>query len=248
MKELKPKAQVKPKTEKNWLRENWVRVIVHIGSFGPLLWLIWRYYKHDLGVDPITTLNNVTGRTAMILLLLCLSATPLYIVFNFRAGLKARRALGLYAFMYASFHFINFIALDYAFDLQFILQDGIPKKPYILVGLTSLILLSALAITSTKGWMRRMKKNWTRLHWLIYPIGILVIIHFLWQAKAAEVFEPYVYGSILALLLIIRFPPVRMRIVDWRMRLTKSRMPTKRPLHQGERPGVAVTAPQKEIV
>lgn len=246
MKDLKPKA--KPKTQKNWLRENWLRVIVHIGSFGPLVWLIWRYFKHDLGVDPITTLNNVTGRTAMLLLLLCLSATPLYIVFNFRPGLKVRRALGLYAFMYASFHFINFIALDYAFDIPFIFQDGIPKKPYILVGFTALTILLLLAITSTKGWMRRLKINWTRLHWLIYPAGILVIIHFLWRTKPAEVFEPYVYGFILALLLIIRLPPVRMRIVDWRMRMTGTRMPTKRPLHPGERGTVPIPTTQKEIV
>src|SRR6266496_1972476 len=99
MKDLKPKA--KPKAEKNWLRENWLRVVVHIGVWGPFLWLVLRYFRHDLGVDPVTTLNNVTGKTALILLLLCLSATPLYIVFNFRPGLKVRRALGLYAFMYA---------------------------------------------------------------------------------------------------------------------------------------------------
>jgi sulfoxide reductase heme-binding subunit YedZ len=209
--------------KKNWLRENWLRVLVHIGVWGPLVWLGWRALNNDLGVDPVTTLNNVTGRTAMILLLLCLSATPLYVVFNFRAGIKVRRALGLYAFMYAGFHFINFIALDYAFDVPFILQDGIPTKPYILVGFTALLLLVALGITSTKGWMKRLKKNWTRLHWLIYPTGILVIIHFLWQAKAAEVFEPYVYASILALLLILRVPPVRRSIIEFRTRLTRNK-------------------------
>lgn len=205
-------------SEKNWLRENWLRVITHVGAWLPLLWLVWRYFNDDLGTDPVTTINNVTGRTAMILLLLCLSATPLYIVFNFREGIKVRRALGVYAFMYASFHFLNFVGLDYGFDLGFILEDGIPTKPYILVGLTALIILTALAITSTKGWKRRLKKNWTRLHWLIYPIGILVITHFLWQAKAAERFEPLIYATILAVLLLVRVPPLRHRIIAWRTR------------------------------
>lgn len=212
-------TSVKRTNDKHWLGENWLRVVVHIGVWGPLVWLIWRWMHHQLGVDPVTTLNNVTGRTAMILLLLCLAVSPLCIVFNFRQGLKVRRALGLYAFMYAALHFVNFIALDYAFDLQYILQDGIPKKPYILVGLTALIVLAALALTSTRGWMRRLKKNWTRLHWLIYPAGILVIVHFLWQAKAAEVYEPYAYASVLALLLLVRVPPIRHSIITWRTRI-----------------------------
>lgn len=223
---MKNELKQKKMLEKNWQRENWLRVITHVGAWLPLLWLVWRYFNDDLGTDPVTTINNVTGRTAMILLLLCLSATPLYIVFNFREGIKVRRALGVYAFMYASFHFLNFVGLDYGFDLGFILEDGIPTKPYILVGLTALIILTALAITSTKGWKRRLKKNWTRLHWLIYPIGILVITHFLWQAKAAERFEPLIYATILAVLLLVRVPPLRHRIIAWR-----TRPPT---IHPGE--------------
>ncbi len=225
---------------KNWLRENWLRVLVHIGVWGPLLWLVWRTLNNDLGVDPVVTLNNVTGRTAMILLLLCLSATPLYIVFNFRAGIKVRRALGLYAFMYAGLHFINFIALDYAFDIPFIFEDGIPTKPYILVGLAALLLLVALAVTSTKGWMKRLKKNWTRLHWLIYPIGILVITHFFWQAKAAEKFEPLVYGAVLSVLLLVRVPPLRHGIIALRTRLTRGKK-------TAARPNVLMPQAQKEI-
>ena len=234
------KPTPKERTWSEWLRENWLRVVVHVGVWLPLLWLVWRYMRHELGVDPVVTLNNVTGRMAMILLLLCLAATPLYIVFNFRQGIKVRRALGLYAFMYAGLHFINFIALDYAFDLNFILGDGIPKKPYILVGFTALVLLVALAITSTKGWMRRLKKNWSRLHWLIYPIGVLVIVHFLWQAKAAEQFEPLVYGTILTVLLLVRLPPIRRRIIETRQRLTGKTKPQSKKVP-------AAVAVQKEI-
>lgn len=233
-------AKRKRRTHGMWLRENWLRVIVHVGAWLPLLWLVWRYLNDDLGADPVTTLNNVTGRTAMILLLLCLAATPVYIVTGFSKVIQVRRALGLYAFMYAGLHFFNFIALDYAFDLNFILADGIPKKPYILVGLTALILLLALALTSTKGWMRRLRKNWTRLHWLIYPIGLLVITHFLWQAKAAERYEPLIYAAILAVILLIRVPPIRKQIVETRLRVTGKASPP--------RAKVPATAqPQNEI-
>lgn len=240
-------AKRAPATGGNWLQENWLRVIVHVGVWGPLASLIWRATHNDLGADPVNTIQNLTGRTAMILLMLCLSATPLYIVFNFRPAIKVRRALGLYAFMYAGFHFINFVALDYGFDIPFIFEDGIPQKPYILVGLTALILLVSLAITSTKGWMKRLKKNWTRLHWLIYPIGILVIAHFLWQAKAAEKYEPYYYAAILTFLLLVRVPPIRQTIVKLRTRLTGTAPPSKRTSPKSERPNVAVTTPaQKE--
>lgn len=203
---------------KYWLADNWLRVIVHIGAWLPFVWLAWNWSHHTLGVDPVTTINNVSGRTAMILLLLCLSATPVCIITDFRQALKVRRALGLYAFMYAALHFANFVALDYGFDLQFILDDGIQTKPYILAGFSAFLILGALAVTSTKGWQRRMRRNWTRLHWLIYPAGLLVMLHFIWQAKAAEKWEPLIYATVLGLILLVRVPPIRRTIVKWRYR------------------------------
>lgn len=211
-------SQSKSISNPNWLRENWLRVIVHVGAWLPLAWLVWNWFNDNLGVDPVTTINNVTGRTAMILLLLCLSVTPVCILTDFKQVLRVRRALGLYAFLYASIHFANFIALDYGFDLQFILDDGIQTKPYILVGLAALLILVALAITSTKGWQKRLKRNWTRLHALIYPVGVLVMLHFFWQAKAAEKWEPLIYALVLGLLLFVRLPPIRRTIVKWRYR------------------------------
>lgn len=211
-------TQSKKASQQSWLRENWLRVVVHLGAWLPLLWLGWRALNEDLGVDPVVTINNVTGRTAMILLLLCLSVTPVCIITDFKQVLRVRRALGLYAFMYAGLHLFNFIALDYGFDFQFILDDGIQTKPYILVGLTALLILLALAITSTKGWQRRLKRNWTRLHALIYPVGVLVMLHFFWQAKAAEKWEPLIYATVLGLILLVRVPPIRRTIVKWRYR------------------------------
>ncbi len=211
-----PTSQSKQNSKTHRRHELWLRILVHIGAWLPLVWLGWRALNDDLGVEPVVTLNNVTGRAAMILLLLCLSATPLYILTGLHQGLAVRRALGLYAFMYAALHFVNFIALDYAFDLQFILDDGIQTKPYILAGLAALLILLALAVTSTKGWKRRLKRGWTRLHWLIYPTGMLVMLHFYWQAKAAEKWEPLIYAVALGLLLLVRLPPIRKTIVHWR--------------------------------
>ncbi|MCG3140861.1 MAG: Sulfoxide reductase heme-binding subunit YedZ [Anaerolineae bacterium] len=205
-------------SKKNWLRENWLRVLTHVGAWLPGMWLAWNWFHNNLGADPVTTLNNVTGRAAMVLLLLCLAATPLYIVTGWRQGLAVRRALGLYAFAYAALHFANFIVLDYGLDLQFILDDGIQTKPYILVGLTALLALSALAITSTKGWQKRLRRQWTRLHALIYPAGVLVMLHFFWQAKAAEKIEPLLYAALLGLLLLVRVTPLRKAIVGRRQR------------------------------
>lgn len=205
-----------PALKQTWLAENWLRVVVHVGVWLPFAWLARGWFTGALGADPVNTINNVTGRTAMILLLLCLAVTPVCILTDFKQVLKVRRALGLYAFMYAALHFANFIGLDYGFDLQFILDDGIQTKPYILAGFAALMILVALAITSTKGWQRRLRRNWTRLHWLIYPAGLLVMLHFIWQAKAAEKWEPLIYATVLGLILLVRVPPIRRTIVKWR--------------------------------
>ena len=113
-----------------------------------------------------------------------------------------RKALGLYAFLYASLHLLNFVGLDYGFDLGFIAQDALLDKPYILAGLLALLILLPLAITSTRGWMKRLGRNWKRLHQLVYGAGVLAVLHFFWQAKVAERWEPLLYGLALALLLI----------------------------------------------
>lgn len=204
-----------------FLRHRWLSVIVHLGAWMPLVVLVWRWNTDDLGADPVNTINNVTGRTALILLFLSLACTPAYVVFGFRTALTVSRALGLYAFLYALLHFANFAILDYALDVRLALMDGVLEKPYIFVGLTSLLLLIPLAVTSTRGWMRRLGKNWKRLHRLVYVIGSLVALHFVWQAKAAEKWEPLAYAAVLLILLVVRVPPIRRRIVNARLRLTR---------------------------
>ncbi|MDO8491351.1 MAG: ferric reductase-like transmembrane domain-containing protein, partial [Dehalococcoidia bacterium] len=118
--------------------------------------------------------------------------------------LRLRRLLGLYAFAYASLHLLNFIGIDYGFDLG-LLQKDLPKKYYIFLGFAAFLSLLPLAITSTKVWRQRLGKNWQHLHWLVYPAALLAVTHFLLLVKAGRR-EPYLYAAIVLLFLLARLP------------------------------------------
>ena len=182
---------------------------VTLAALTPLFWLLWRAASGDLGVDPVNTINNVTGRAAMIALFLSLACTPLSTMFGFHRALTVRKSLGLIAFFYASLHLLNFVGLDYGLNLELIVRDALLSKPYILAGSLAFLLLLPLALTSTRGWMRRLGKRWKRLHRLVYVAGALAVLHFLWQAKATERWEPMIYGALLTLLLVVRIPRIR---------------------------------------
>ncbi len=180
---------------------------VHIGAWLPLMYLIYNWTSDNLTFNPIQALELRTGKYALVLLILSLACTPLNTVFGFRQALKVRRALGLYAFFYASIHFLIFIGLDYQFDLG-LLQEAIFEKKYALVGFAAGLILLSLAITSTRGWMKRLGKSWTKLHKFVYLAGILVIIHYVWLVKS-DIRVPLLYGALVLVLLIIRIPFVR---------------------------------------
>jgi sulfoxide reductase heme-binding subunit YedZ len=200
---------------------NWLWWAANAAAAWPLVLMIWEYFQGTLGVDIVNSINNRTGRTAIILLMASLACTPLNILFGWRQVLTLRKSLGLWAFAYALLHLSNFIGLDYAFNLAQIFQDAILSKPYILAGLASLLVLIPLAVTSTRGWMRRLGRNWKRLHRLAYAAGVLAVLHFLWQAKAAERWEPLLFAMGLGLLLFVRIPSVRRRIVRVRSDLLR---------------------------
>jgi sulfoxide reductase heme-binding subunit YedZ len=162
--------------------------------------------------------------------MLSLACTPANILFGFSRAVTVRKSLGLYALMYASFHFLNFVGLDYGFNLRLILGDTLLEKRFILVGLTALLILIPLGITSTKGWMKRLGRNWKRLHQLVYAAGILAVIHFLWLVKAARLYEPLIYAIILSALLLVRVPPVRRYLTGLRRTpATKARPAERKP-------------------
>jgi sulfoxide reductase heme-binding subunit YedZ len=180
---------------------------VHIAAWLPLIILVFNWTTNNLTFNPIQALELRTGKYALVLLILALACTPLNTVFGFRQAIKVRRALGLYAFMYASIHFLIFIGLDYQFDLN-LLKEAIFEKRYALVGFAAGLILLALALTSTRGWMKRLGKSWTKIHKFVYLAGILVIVHYVWLVKS-DIRVPMLYGALVVFLLILRIPSVR---------------------------------------
>lgn len=193
------------------------QIAVHVAAWAPLTWLIWAWFSNRLTINPIQAATQRSGQFAIILLLLSLACTPLNSLFGFRAALKVRRALGLYSFLYAAIHFTIFLALDYQFDWRLIGQTILEKR-FILVGATALLILAALAATSFDWFKKRMGKRWKTLHRLVYLAGGLVILHFAWARKGnlfslqGDITLPLFAGSILAMLLILRLPPVRRKL------------------------------------
>lgn len=203
------------------LRKNWLRILTHVGAIIPLIWLLWDYWFNNLTVNPIQDITFRTGKPALILLVLSLACTPVNTLFGFKQVLPLRKPLGLYAFMYVSLHFLIFIGLDYGFNWG-LLYEAIFEKRYALVGFAAFLILLPLAVTSTQGWMRRLGKNWKRLHRWVYLAGILAVVHYVWLVKA-DIREPLLYGTAVALLLILRLPAVRKAVTHFRSRFKKER-------------------------
>jgi len=188
------------------IETRWLQILSHVAALLPLALLAWDYWQGRF-IDPVQEITTRTGKTALILLILSLACTPLNIILGFKQVMRVRRALGLYAFMYAGLHFLTFVGLDYGFDFDLLLGQGILDQRYVLVGFAAGLLLLGLAITSTQGWQKRLGKNWKRLHRLVYLAGILAIVHFMWLAKDNR--EPLRYGAVVALLLIVRIPAIK---------------------------------------
>ena len=191
----------------NRLRSNWLLVLTHIGALLPLVLLIWDFSQHQLSVNPIQEVTLWTGKSALVLLVLSLACTPLNTIFRFRPALRARRWLGLYAFMYVALHLLIFVGLDYGFDLD-LLREAIFEKRYALVGFAAFLILLPLAVTSTKGWMKRLGRQWKRLHRAVYLAALLAVVHFVWLVKS-DIREPLVYGAVVVVLLALRISAIR---------------------------------------
>ncbi|HPF47460.1 MAG: sulfoxide reductase heme-binding subunit YedZ [Alphaproteobacteria bacterium] len=189
------------------MTKDWRRVLIHILSVLPALWLFWqmslwyRFLPHDLSANPIEYITKFTGDWTIRFLLITLSVSPITKFTGWRI-LKYRRAVGLYAFFYALLHFLNYMVLDYFFDWPLILED-IFKRPAITFGMVAFTLLIPLAITSFKFFIKKMAKNWQKLHQLIYIITIFAVIHNYMMVKA-DVLIPVIHAIILASLLCMR--------------------------------------------
>jgi sulfoxide reductase heme-binding subunit YedZ len=176
---------------------------VWAGCLAPLGALAYWIYLGDLGANPIDFVTRHLGVWTLRILLTSLSMTPLRLLFGLSWPVTLRRLLGLFACVYASLHFGVWIVVDHFFDWPTMGAD-IVKRPYVTVGMTALLLMLPLAATSTAGMVRRLGgRAWRRLHRIVYAVGVLAVLHFLWLAKVGRV-APYLYGAWLVVVLGVR--------------------------------------------
>lgn len=176
--------------------------IVVVLALMPLASLVLRAFAVSgltLGANPVEELLHQLGRWGLKFLLLTLAVTPVRRWTGWNWLIRYRRMLGLFAFFYILLHFIVYAWLDQGLDITAIGED-ILKRPYITLGVAALLMLIPLAITSTKGMMRRLGRRWQKLHQLIYVIAVLGVWHFYWQVKL-DTLDASVYALILAILL-----------------------------------------------
>ncbi len=179
--------------------------LVFVACLLPLPILLLRLFEvadFGLGANPVEELLHELGRWGLKFLLLSLAITPLRRWTGWNWLHRFRRMLGLFAFFYVVLHFLTYAILDQGLDFAFIIEDII-ERPYITLGMTGLVLLIPLALTSTKAMMRRLGKRWQKLHRLVYVIAIAAVWHFYWQVKL-DTLDAILYVLVLAVLLATR--------------------------------------------
>ncbi len=200
-----------------------LQLLVHLAGWIPLVVLLFDLFRDNLTANPIQAIEQRTGYTALVFLALSLACTPLAFL-GWKELTQRRKALGNYGFLYAALHVTVFVAVDYGLNLEAILRD-VGTKQYILIGATAFLLLVPLAATSFNYWMKRLGKNWKRLHRLVYLIAPLVVLHFFMARKGnifnltGDVFEPLLFAVIISLLLLLRLAPVKRAWTRLRTRL-----------------------------
>lgn len=172
-------------------------------SSAPFLWIVLRAYQGKLTANPVEFLQHATGDWTLRFLIFTLAITPLRKLLDLADLIRFRRMLGLFAFFYACLHFLTYIGPDQSFDLAGMWRD-VQKRRFITVGFTAFVLLIPLAITSTKGWIRRLGgKRWQVIHRAVYVAAVCGVIHYYWLVKS-DVRKPLFYGALVGILLLWR--------------------------------------------
>ena len=164
----------------------------------PAAQLAYRAYGGNLTANPIEFITHATGDAAVMLLVITLVVTPLRRLTGWNELIQLRRMLGLFAFFYATLHLLTWAVVDKFFDVQTMVQD-VFERPFITIGMATYLLLLPLAITSTKGMIRRLGRRWQQLHRLVYVAAITAVIHFWWGVKA-DIREPRLWALALSVL------------------------------------------------
>ena len=175
------------------------KVAVFLVSLVPQALLVRGAVTGNLGVNPAETIQLETGRWALKFLLISLAVTPVRRITGWNVVIQFRRMLGLFAFFYAFCHFLSYWSFDLSFAFSAMLGDVL-KRPFIALGFAAFLLMVPLALTSTKGWIRRLGKRWAQLHRLVYVSAILAALHFAWKVKVFTG-DPVLYAVALVALL-----------------------------------------------
>lgn len=194
-------------------RRTAAKAAIWVSASAPAAWLAWRAAHGGLGANPIEEVLHQTGWWGLVLLTTTLAITPVRRLAGWQTIVRYRRLVGLFAFFYLTLHFSTYLVLDQWFAWRYILED-IVERPFITVGFAAWLLLSALAVTSTRGWIRRLGARWQRLHRLIYLACTLGVLHFFWKVKA-DTREPLIFAAVVGILLLARLPAVH-RLVSRR--------------------------------
>ena len=171
-------------------------------SIIPFLLMLYKIFLNKLGPEPVKEITHFTGEWTLIFICLTLSMSPLKRFTNSTIWISFRRMLGLFVFFYATLHLLTYVGLDYRFNWSPILDDVVKKK-YIFIGFAAWLLMLPLAITSSQRMALLLKKNWKRLHRLIYIIAIFGSLHYIWLSKTIF-FKPLIYFIIIIVLLAFR--------------------------------------------
>jgi methionine sulfoxide reductase heme-binding subunit len=196
-----------------------IKPFIFVASLGPVVWLVWAALRGDLSANPLSDITNETGVWAIRFICLTLAITPARRLSGWNWLVKFRRMVGLYAFLYATLHFLTYVIVDRFAGLDFSngmmswttgvnlaksVGDDIYKRPFITVGFMAWLTMVPLAITSTAGWIRRLGgKGWNRLHKLVYATGLIAVLHYWWLVKA-DVRRPLIYAAVVLTLLGLR--------------------------------------------
>jgi sulfoxide reductase heme-binding subunit YedZ len=180
------------------------KIVLWVFCLLPAARLVHGAFTDNLTANPIEYITHQTGFWALTLLMVTLAVTPIRRITGWNRIIQLRRPLGLFAFFYLVLHFLTYVSLDRWFDFSTIAED-IAERPYITVGFTAFLLLIPLAVTSTKGWIRRLGKRWTLIHRAIYISAALGVLHFYWKKSAkSDTAEPLLFAAILGVLLLAR--------------------------------------------
>jgi methionine sulfoxide reductase heme-binding subunit len=187
----------------SFLSSKWLKIPVFLACLVPAGMLVWDGFTGGLGANPVEFIRDSTGDWTLRFLIITLAVTPFRKLVNLPALIRYRRMLGLFAFFYVCAHFATYVVLDQDFDLHSMWLD-FAKRPFITMGYLGFLLMIPLAITSTRGWIRRLGgKRWTWLHRAIYISAIAGVIHYAWLVKSDER-KPLQYAVLVGILLLAR--------------------------------------------